>query len=204
MEKLNIKAMALAMILAFSASAMAEGVMSEIDYKAAKEKIAADYKLAKGGCRPLSGNVKDICVAAAKGNMNVAKAELHAGDQPSLMASYEVSVARAEADYAVANERCDDKGGNIKDVCVKEAKAAEAIAKADALAKMKSADADATANIKAAVAYSDADKKTMDAQKDATEDKVDARYAVAKEKCDAFSGATKDGCLSQAKANFGL
>jgi hypothetical protein len=201
MKKLNINAIALAFTVAFSASAMAEGVMAEIDFKAAKEKIAAEYKLAKAGCSPLSGNTKDICVAAAKGNMNVAEAELHAGDQPSLKASYEVSVARAEADYAVANERCDDKGGNIKDVCVKEAKAAQAIAKADAMARMKSADA--KANIKAAVAYSDAEKKTIDAQKDATEDKVDARYAVAKEKCDTFSGSTKDSCLSQAKANFG-
>jgi hypothetical protein len=32
----------------------------------------------------------------------------------------------------VAKERCDDKSGNPKDICVEEAKAAQATAKADA------------------------------------------------------------------------
>jgi hypothetical protein len=41
-------------------------------------------------------------------------------------------VAKAEADYRVAKERCDDQAGNVKDVCLEEAKAAEAAAKADA------------------------------------------------------------------------
>ena len=36
-----------------------------------------------------------------------------------------VLVAKAESAYAVAKERCDDKSGNAKDVCVKEAKAVE-------------------------------------------------------------------------------
>lgn len=202
MNKPNINAIALAFTLAFSVSAMAEGVMSKTDYKAAKEKIAADYKLAKSACDPLSGNAKDICVVAAKGNMNVSQAELHAGDEPGLKARYKVSIAKAEADYAVANERCDDKSGNVKDICVKEAKAAQAIAKADAKAKMKSADANATANEKATDARSDANEKIVDAQKDAIEEKTDAKYAVAKEKCDTYSGVTKDKCLSQAKADF--
>ena len=41
-------------------------------------------------------------------------------------------MAKAETTYAVAKERCDDLSGNPKDVCVKEAKAAEVKAKADA------------------------------------------------------------------------
>jgi hypothetical protein len=36
-----------------------------------------------------------------------------------------VMVTQAKADYLVAKERCDDLAGNAKDVCVKEAKAAE-------------------------------------------------------------------------------
>lgn len=202
MKTLPINALALAVTLAFSSGVMAEGMLSKADYKAAKEKISTDYKVAKVACNSLSGNAGDICVADAKGKRDVAKAELKASDKPGLKAGYEVSVAKAEADYSVANERCDDLAGNVKDVCVKEAKAAQTAAKADAKAKMKSGDANATANEKSADARSDANKETADAKKDATSDKVDARYAVAKEKCDAYSGATKDNCLSQAKASF--
>jgi hypothetical protein len=43
-----------------------------------------------------------------------------------------VLVAKAESAYAVAKERCDDKSGNDKDVCVKEAKAVEIKALVDA------------------------------------------------------------------------
>ena len=202
MKILNIKVITLAVTLAFSASAMAEGMLSKADYSAGKEKISVDYKAAKAACASLSGNASDICVADAKGKKEVAKAELKAADKPGLKASYEVSVAKAEADYGVANERCDDLAGNVKDVCVKEAKAAQTAAKADAKARMKSADANATANEKTAEARSDASKQSSDAKKDAMDDKVDAKYSVAKEKCDAFSGAAKDNCLSQAKANF--
>lgn len=44
---------------------------------------------------------------------------------------------KAEADYAVAGEQCDDQAGKVKEVCVTEAKAAEAAAKAEATAAMK-------------------------------------------------------------------
>jgi starch phosphorylase len=89
-------------------------------------------------------------------------------------------------------EKCDDKAGNDKDVCVKQAKAAETRAKADAKANMKVAKAGQAAT-----------EKSSAARKDAAEDKRDADYAVAKEKCDKFSGDAKDRCLNEAKARFG-
>lgn len=202
MNKLNISIITMALSLAFSTGAIAQN-MSKDDYKAGKDKIAAEYKSAKAACDSLSGNPKDICVADAKGKEKVAKAELEAGYKPSNKATYEVSVAKAEADYAVAKERCDDMSGNAKDVCVKEAKAAETTAKANAKAQMKTAEANVTAKEKTTEARSDASKTATDARKDATADKRDAEYAVAKEKCDTFSGDAKDQCLNQAKARFG-
>jgi hypothetical protein len=128
----------------------------------------------------MSGNAKDICMAEASGKEKVAKAELEANYKPSGKASRKVRDEKVEADYKVAMEKCNDKGGNVKDVCVKEAKAA-----------MKSAKADAKAN-----------KKVGEARKDATEDKRDAEYSVAKEKCAAMAGAAKDGCMADAKARY--
>jgi hypothetical protein len=202
MNKLNISVIALALGFAFSAGSMAEGI-SKDNYKAGKDKIAAEYKSAKAGCASLSGNPNDICVAEAKGNEKVAKAELEASYKPTQKTRYQVRIAKAEADYAVAKERCDDVAGNAKDVCVKQAKATETTAKADAKAHMKTSDANATANEKSAEARSQANNQAAAARKDAAADKLDAQYAVAKEKCDTYADGAKDRCLEQAKARFG-
>ncbi|MHB1590340.1 MAG: hypothetical protein ACYCTW_02225 [Sulfuricella sp.] len=42
--------------------------------------------------------------------------------KPSKKADYEVSVAKAEADYAVDKEKCDALADDAKDSCVTEAK----------------------------------------------------------------------------------
>jgi len=202
MKKLNINVLALMVSLAVSTGAMAEGISKEA-YKADKEKIEMDYKTAKAACNSLSGNANDICVAEAKGKESVSYAELDASYKPSRKAHYQTRVAVAEADYAVAKERCDDKSGNAKDICVKEAKAKETAAKADATAQMKTSDANDTANEKTADARQDANKKSVDARKDATAEKTDAQYSLAKEKCDTYAAAAKDRCLSDAKARFG-
>lgn len=191
MNTLNIHAIALAVSLTFSVGAMAQNV-SKDDYVSVKDKIAADYKLAKASCDSLSGNPNDICMAGAKGNEKVALAELEAGYKPTPENRYQARVVKADAEYELAKERCDDRAGNTKDVCMKEAMSAETAAKADAKAQMKTADANATAN-----------EKSADARKDATEDKLGAQYKVAKEKCDTYAGNAKVVCVNEAKVKFG-
>jgi osmotically-inducible protein OsmY len=148
MNRLNITAIAAAIALAFSAGAMSAQGMSKDDYKAGKDKIAAEFKSAKADCGALAANAKDVCMAEAKGKRKVAKAELEASNKPSDRSRYAVSMAKAEADYAVAKEKCDDQAGNEKKACVKEAKAAEARAKADAKAQMHPSDANKSAKEK--------------------------------------------------------
>jgi hypothetical protein len=196
MNKSTITAIAAAICLSFSAGAMA---MSKADHKAAKEKIEAEYKSAKAGCDRFSANENDICMAKAKGTEKVALAELEAAYQPGIKASYNVGIAKAEAAYSVANEKCDDLAGNTKDVCVKKAKAEQTAAKADAKAQMKSADAKKDA----AKARGQANKEINEAHQDAAVDKRDADYAVAIEKCDALAGNSKDVCVDKAKRRFG-
>ena len=165
MSKLNIGAIAAAIALAFSAGALAAQSMSKDEYKAGKDKIAAEYKSAQAACKSLSANAKDICMVEAKGKQKVARAELEASNKPSSKTRYAVSVAKADAEYAVAKEKCDDKAANARAACVKEAKAAETRAKADAKASMNKSsstsktesvgeytdDAVITAKVKAAV-----------------------------------------------------
>jgi len=144
MKKLTITATVAAFSLALSAAAMADtqaDAQSKAEYKADKNSIQAEYKSAKAVCDQFKSNAKDICVAEAKGKEDVALSELEARYHPSPKANYNVLIAKAQADYSVAKQRCDDMSGNAKDVCVKEAKAALSAAKADAQAQMKTADA---------------------------------------------------------------
>ena len=202
MNNYHIKALAVAITLAFSASAMAQNI-NKAQYKAGQDRISAEYKTAKAGCSSLSGNANDICVIEAKGTEKLAKAELEASYKPTTKSFYEVRVAKAEAVYGVAKEKCDDLSGNPKDVCVKEAKSVQTTAKAEAKAQMKTADANAAADETSAEAQSKANDTSKQARKDATADEIDAGYAVAKEKCDSFAGGAKDTCLDQAKKRYG-
>jgi hypothetical protein len=202
MKKLEIIPIAVVIGLVFSVGAMAQGLSKE-GYKAAEDRIAAEYKSDKGNCDSLSGNAKDVCVVQAKGKENIAKANLEATYEPTAKHHYQALTAKAEADYAVAKEKCDAKSGNEKDVCVKEAKAVETSAKADAEKQMKTTQANQTASEKSGAAANNAREERAAARQEATTDKLDANYAVAKEKCDALEGDAKARCRADAKAKYG-
>jgi hypothetical protein len=155
--------------------------MSKADYKAGKTRISADYKTDKAACGSQSDNAKDICIEQAKAKEKVALAELEYGYTAKTSDQNKVLKAKAESAYAVAKEKCDDVSGNAKDVCVKEAKAIEIKALADA--KLG--------------------KQIGEAKQDAAQDKLDADYKVAVEKCDAMSGDAKTSCNTAAKVKFG-
>ncbi len=155
--------------------------MTHADYSAAKSRVSADYKVDKAACDSLEHNAKDVCVEQAKAKEKVAKAELEHDYTGKESDWVKVLKTRAETNYSVAKEKCDDLKGNDKDVCVKEAKATE-----------KSALADAKAG-----------KKIHDAKEDAADDKRNAEYKVAAEKCDALSGDAKSSCIATAKTTYG-
>lgn len=176
----NFKAtLVVAVLLSFSTAHAAN--LTKAEYKADKTRISADYKVDKKACDALKDNAKDVCVQEAKAKESVARAELEysytgkAGDQTKVLET------KAKSDYAVAKEKCDDQAGNAKDVCVKQAKAVETKALADA--KMG--------------------KQIGEAKKEASEDKSDANYKVAIEKCDAMTGDAKTSCVAAAKTKFG-
>lgn len=148
--------------------------MGAAEHKAGKERISAEYKAATSACGSLAGNAKDVCIEEAKGKEKVAKAELEHHRTGKADDLRKLEMAKADAAYEVAKERCDDKTGNDKDVCVKEAKAAKAKAEVG-----------------------------IKGSRSAMNDKTEADYKVAAEKCDAMSGDAKASCVSAAKARFG-
>lgn len=171
----------LAAVATLACGAAGAATMSKSEHSAGKTRIGAEYKADKAACAPMSGNAKDICVEEAKAKEKVARAELEFGYTGKPADGVKLRVARAESAYAVAKEKCDDRAGNDKDVCVKEAKAVEVKALADAHVA----------------------KAVGEARSDAAADVRDADYKVAVEKCDAMSGDAKTACVAAAKAKFG-
>ncbi len=108
--------------------------MSETDYAAAKTRIAADYKLDLTACESVVGNARDICNEQAEGKQKVALAELDYGQSASAGNRSQLMMAKADAAFAVAKERCDDVADryDAKDVCVRQAEATHTSALADA------------------------------------------------------------------------
>ena len=184
-------AMFVAAGITFAGGASALGTSKDSHDMSVKNAQEA-YKVDRASCDALSGNAKDICVETAKGKESVAKAEADAGYKNTPKARESARVARADATYAVAKEKCDDLAGNNKDVCVKEAKAVLVKGKADAKVDRVASDASKQSA-----------EKTAEARRDASEDKRDAEYKVAAEKCDALAGAAKDGCVRDAKMRYG-
>lgn len=187
-QPLAILCIALSCAWAGGASALTKD-----EYKAGKERIAADAKVHKQRCDGMSGNAKDICVSEAKGTERIAKAELEATYKPDARTQSKVMEAKADAAYDTAKEKCDDLAGNAKDVCVKDAKAAHTSALGQA--KVQKVSDAGNANRSSNVA---------DAKKDAKTERRDAEYSAAKERCDSLSGATKDRCITDAKVKYGV
>jgi chromosome segregation ATPase len=176
-----IAVLVLGLGLGTAVAAPGDPAVSRDAVKAEKARIAAEYKSDKERCGALAGNAKDVCEAEARAKQRIAEADLEAQAKNTPKARYDARVARAEAEYQVAKERCDDLAGNAKDVCLKEAKAAETKAKADA----------------------NAERQASEARRDAAAAKLDADYRVALERCDTFSGDAKDACVREAKVRFG-
>ncbi len=185
----GLAVMAVVAGFAFTAHA-AETGMSKDQYKAEKDRIEADYKQAKQSCDSMSGNQKDVCMKQAKGDEKVAKADLEAKYKNTDRARRDAMMAKADAEYDVAKEKCDDMKGNEKDVCQKDAKAKHESARAEVQSRMAATTATGATGSRG---------EAREAKSDARE----AQYEAAKERCDSMSGAAKDRCIEDAKTRFG-
>ena len=123
--KTKLTLVAAALALAFGMNAQA------VDTKA----IDAQHKAAMDKCKDLKGNAKDICKAEANGQRKVAKAEAELKEQDTPKNRMKVNEAKADAQYDVAKQKCDDQQGKAKSACKKAAKTEHDAAIADAKKK---------------------------------------------------------------------
>lgn len=114
----------LAFAACLAAAGAAQAALSGDEAKAHKQGIAAAFKADKQRCDTLKDNARDICLVEAKGRQKVAKAELDASRKGDARSDRKVRLAKAEAEYELAKERCDEFRGRQKRSCSKDAKAA--------------------------------------------------------------------------------
>jgi hypothetical protein len=155
------------------------------EYKAALTRADADYRVAREKCDAQAGTAKAICIAEAKAAEMRAQADATEAYKNTDEARYEANVARAEADYIVAKEYCMEKGGNARDVCMKEAKGQELKARADAKAS--------------ATAHAGSDGTTTTPI--GTQDSGPAlgEREAARQQCDQMNGPARDECIAAAE-----
>jgi hypothetical protein len=117
-------------------------VMTKEEYKAGKAQVAAQYVADRQKCGAHLGNAAELCVARARGEQKVAKAELEAAYKPSPKTQYDAAIARAQVAYEAAKKECGSKDGVMRKGCLKDAKAAENQARAAASAARKASTAE--------------------------------------------------------------
>ena len=184
--KTKLLILAAALSCVFSSGTFA---MTKVEYTAQKDTISGDYKVSRDKCSSLKANAKDICVSEAKGVEKIAKAELQAAYEPSARHTEKLAMAKGDAAYDTAKEKCDDSSGNAKTICKKDAKAAHVKANDEARVVRISAE---TGKLNTGV-------RNM-----ATKDENEANYKAANARCDSMAGTAKDTCTTDTKVKFGI
>jgi hypothetical protein len=151
-------------------------------YENAQGSREVGLRAATKRCDAMTGNAKDICVAEARRRASRPSKTPRPRTRARRRRAPTPSPRIAEANYKVAKERCDDRTGNDRDVCIKVAKAELTRAKADAKAK----------------------RKIAEARQDAAKDKREADYKVAAQKCEALSGDAKSACSRRPRRATGM
>lgn len=140
--KNHLLALTAALCASLAGGAYAADSMDKAAYKAAKDKIEAQAKSDKKACDSMKENAKDVCQAEAKAKEKIAKAELDAQNRPDARATEKVALMKAEGEYEVAKEKCEDLQGAAVASCKKDAKVAYDKVKAEARqAKAKAGEA---------------------------------------------------------------
>lgn len=160
--------------------AHAEPTFSKAAYEGAKEDIRSTFKAERQACGKLEAAAREVCVERTKGGEKVALARLqlnYTGSADDEFALYRVEY---EARYEIDRQRCTQREGSDKDICVQQAKTERDKAKADATMA----------------------RRINDAVADDARARLKADLALAREKCDALAGDVRDACRASAKARF--
>jgi hypothetical protein len=182
---MNIRPGALAAIAVagavFLGAGPAAATVSAQEYRAAKGRIEAEYRDSVSACGRLAESIRHVCREEAAGKRKVARAELEFNRTGSPADADRLVTAKADAAYALAVEKCEDRLAADQPAC-----------RRDALALQRRSFADAKAQ-----------RKSTEERRDLAEERRNAAYNLAKERCEALSGDARASCLAAARARLG-
>lgn len=133
-------------------TAFAQGApMSREQKNAAEQSIEAQAKADKKACDSMNGNAKDVCQAEAKAKEKTAKADLDFRASGSERDRTKAAQVKAEGEYEVAKERCEDQQGDAQKSCKDQAKQTYQATRDQAACKARRSKAAATDDVTRAV-----------------------------------------------------
>lgn len=130
----RLSGIATALAVCFTGATAAAAGMARDEYKATRARIAAEYQADRQKCGAHLGHAAELCVTKARGAQKVAQAELEATYKPGPRTHYDAAIARAQSGYAIAKKECENRKGEARKACAKDASAAQDRAKAAAKA----------------------------------------------------------------------
>jgi hypothetical protein len=163
------------------ASLTQASTLTREDYDAEKTRIEDAYRAGDARCGVLAGHARDACVQDAKFNEKVALANLEYRFTGTKSDERTYMTVKAEADAAVAKEKCEVRTGSDKAACLKEASSA----RAKSLPDVKRV------------------KESPNTGNSAGKHAQGPDYEVALKRCDGFDGENKTACIVSVKAKFG-
>lgn len=111
-------------LLLLSPGAWADGpTQASIDDRRREERRA---------CEPLQGNAREVCREAARSRARVAQLERLLRERGDPADACKLHLVRAETDFGVSRQRCDDQQGSGRLLCIQRAKSVELQALAEA------------------------------------------------------------------------
>jgi len=167
-------------------------------YRNVTQKAETEYRAAVTKCDAKSGNDKDVCMAEARLARTRTEADVLSkyNNTPTSRARARTNVADAE--YALAKARCDEKSGADKDSCMDNAKSVHTAALADAKAeRTERTGATGTSGGSTATGASGAAGTTSGLVTGT--DSRDPAKAAAVDKCAQLGADAKTGCLVETK-----
>ena len=106
-KHLLVMALASTCFMATQASAMTKD-----EYKVAKEKVEADYKVAKAQCDTMKDNAKDVCMKEAKGKVKEQWGKLTDDDFDVIAGKRDQLLGRIQERHGISR---DDAEKQVKD-----------------------------------------------------------------------------------------
>lgn len=149
-------------------------------YFQVKDEVKVMFKVECDKCDLMFGNVKDVCQECVKGQEKVVFVNLeyqYIGKEKDCNDYLEVCY---DVIYKVVKEMCDDKLGNVKDVCVVEVKVQYDKVKVELKVN----------------------KVIVKVEFNVVEVKFEVDYKVVKECCDSLFGDVKDSCQVSVKVCY--